>query len=502
LYTNQHFLQPWLRPFLERLRTFLLERHVEAYLVGGYVRDCLLGRETNDVDLAVNAEAVGLTQEVANLFGGRFVLLDEANQVARVVFPPASAESHQRWYLDLSTLRGGIVGDLPQRDFTINAMAVDLQEVLNEAEISIVDPFGGRADLESKIVRVVREEAFQEDPARLLRAVRFASELGFTIEEKTKSLIIRFHPFIASVASERVKDEFCRILAAQKAAHSLRYLDESGLLGVIMPELTAAKGVEQPKEHFWDVFSHSLETVSAIESLLRVEGSSAKPWIKEEVLAIVPWSLRLAQHFDEEIGGGQTRRTLLKLAALLHDIAKPQCKIAEENGRIRFFGHAQEGAAIASQILQRLRFSNREIKMVQKTIEYHLRPGQLANQGLPTRRAIYRYFRDTEEVGIDTLYLNLADHLAARGPQLDYATWQEHVETTRYVLQKRLEEANMMAPLKLIDGHDLINRFGLNPGPHIGELLELAREAQAAGEIGTKEEALAFVERQLTLTRR
>jgi poly(A) polymerase len=498
---SQDFLQPQLRPFLQKLRAFLLERHVEAYLVGGYIRDCLLRRATNDVDMAVNAEAMELAREVGNSFGGRFVLLDEVNQVARVVFPPVSAESHQRWYLDFSTLRGDIVEDLSLRDFTINAMAVDLQQVFSEAKVPVIDPFGGRFDLERKTVRVVREEALLEDPARLLRAVRFAAELDFTIEESTKTLISRFHPLIAGVASERVRDEFCHILAAPKAAHSLRYLDESGLLGVIMPELTVTKGVEQPKEHFWDVFSHSLETVTAIESLLHIERSEDHRILKE-ALAIVPWSSSLAQHFDEEIGGGQTRRTILKLAALLHDIAKPQCKIVEESGRIRFLGHAQEGAAIAGQILERLRFSNREIKMVQKLIEYHLRPGQLANQGQPTRRAIYRYFRDTDDIGIDTLYLNLADHLAARGPQLDYATWQEHVETIKYVLQKRLEEAGMMAPPKLVDGHDLMNRFGLSPGPRIGELLESVQEAQAAGEVETKEEALALVEKQLTLARR
>lgn len=270
--TNQDFVQSRLQPFLEKLRAFLLRRHISAYLVGGYIRDCLLKRETNDVDLAVSAEAVELAHEIANSFGGRFVLLDEVNQVARVVLPPASGGNEQRWYLDLSSLRGNIVEDLSHRDFMINAMAVDLQQIFSEAEASIIDPFGGRFDLERKIVRVVSEEAFQDDAARLLRAVRLAAELGFTIEEGTKTLIARFHPLVAGIASERVRDEFCRILAAPKAAHWLRYLDESGLLRVIMPELTATKGVEQPKEHFWDVFYHSLETVTAIEGLLHGEG--------------------------------------------------------------------------------------------------------------------------------------------------------------------------------------------------------------------------------------
>ena len=499
---SQDYLQPQLQLLLEKLKAFLFERHIDTYLVGGYVRDCLLRRATNDVDLVVNADAVELAREIGNSFGGRFVLLDEVNQVARVVFSFTSAESRERWYLDLSSLRGDIQEDLARRDFTINAMAVNLQQVFSEANVPIIDPYGGRLDLERRAVRVVREEAFLEDPARLLRAIRFAAELGFAIDEKTKALIAYHHPIIANVASERVREEFCYILAAPKAAHWLRYLDESGLLGVIMPELTATKGVEQPKEHFWDVFSHSLETVTAIEGLLHIEGSGEEGWIQKEALTIVPWSSELVQHFGEEIGGGQTRRTILKLAALLHDIAKPQCKIVEESGRIRFFGHAQEGAAIAGQILERLRFSNREIKMVQKLIEYHLRPGQLATQGLPTRRAIYRYFRDTDDVGIDTLYLNLADHLAARGPKLDYATWKEHVETIEYILQKRLDEAATVVPPRLIDGHDLMNIFGLSPGLRIGELLELVREAQAAGEIQTKEEALALVEKQLTLARR
>ncbi len=499
---NRDCLQPWLLPFLGRLRAFLRERHVEAYLVGGYVRDCLLRRETHDVDLAVEAEAVKLAQEVGRYFDGRFVLLDEVNQVARVVFPPGFAESHQRWYLDFSSLRDGIEEDLAQRDFTINAMAASLEQVLNGTNPAIIDPLGGRFDLDRGIVRAVAEHVFIDDPARLLRAVRFAAELGFAIDETTKNLVRTNHALIADVASERIRDELCPILAAPQAALSLRYLDESGLLGVIVPELSATKGVEQPKEHFWDVFLHSLETVTAVEGLLHLDGDGKDSWIPQEALEIVPWSPPLAQHFDQEIGGGQTRGTILKLAALLHDIAKPRCRIMEESGRIRFFGHAQEGAAIAGRILGRLRFGNRETKMVQKVIEYHLRPGQMASQALPTRHAIYRYFRDTDDVGIDTLYLNLADHLAARGPRLDFTTWQEHVETMKHVLQARLEESNAVVPPKLVDGHDLINKFGLSPGPRIGELLELIREAQSAGEIQTKEEALARVEKALALSQR
>jgi poly(A) polymerase len=188
----------------------------------------------------------------------------------------------------------------------------------------------------------------------------------------------------------------------------------------------------------------------------------------------------------------------MKLAALLHDVAKPETKRIDEKGRMRFLGHAQQGASTTDSIMERLRFSSREKRMVTKMIEQHLRPGHLSNADeMPTRRAIYRYFRDTAEVGIDTLFLSLADHLVTRGPALEMEGWQEHVEMTRYMLAKWFEEETSVSPPKLINGHDLMETFGLVPGPKIGALLEAVREAQASGEIATKEDALDFVRREV-----
>jgi poly(A) polymerase len=266
-----------------------------------------------------------------------------------------------------------------------------------------------------------------------------------------------------------------------------------GLLDHLMPELTSAKGVTQPKEHFWDVFDHSLETVACVERLLREYGDDKE----DKILALVPWSPEIAEHFAHQAAGGRSKGAMLKLAALLHDIAKPATKTIEPSGRMRFLGHAKEGAAMASQIMERLRFSNREIKMVQLMIEHHLRPGYLLTEEMPSRRAIYKYFRDTAEVGIDTLFLGLADHLAARGPTLNLDQWRKHTETTQYILSKWFEEQATIIPPKLIDGHILIEKLGLPPGPQIGEMLEIVREAQAAGEIQTSEEALDFVRKRL-----
>jgi poly(A) polymerase len=317
--------------------------------------------------------------------------------------------------------------------------------------------------------------------------------LSFSIDTTTEALIQRDHELVTTVAAERLRDELCYILETPRAYHSFRYLDRLGLLDPIMPELAATKGATQPKEHFWDVFDHSLETVAAVERLLQEEGGG----VEDELLTLVPRSPDIARHFAQGIAGGRTRRALLKLAGLLHDLGKPITKTVEQNGRMRFLGHAKLGAAMAVQLMERLRFSNREIKMVQLMIEHHMRPGYMVAQEMPSRRAIYRYFRDTAEVGIDTLFLGLADHLAARGPTLDLDEWRRHQEMTQYILFKWFQEQATVVPPKLIDGHALIDKLGLAPGPQIGELLEAVREAQAAGEISTAEEALNFVIKRL-----
>ncbi|PIU57618.1 MAG: metal-dependent phosphohydrolase [Chloroflexi bacterium CG07_land_8_20_14_0_80_51_10] len=474
---------------LARLRAFLAPRGIECYLVGGYLRDGLLGRPSRDIDLAVSGDALSIAREVADAFEAKFVPLDEIHQVARVVL----FQNEERWHLDFATMRGSIEDDLGKRDFTIDAIAVKLYQL--EAgwdQVALIDPLNGVRDLEQTLIRVASNSAFIDDPARLLRAFRLAAELDFSIDNETEVLIQSDGELITNVSGERVRDELGCILETGRTADSLRHLDRLGLLDLIIPELAASKGVEQPKEHFWNVFDHSLETVAATEHLLVALTREG------DLLDSLTFSSDLAKHFSEEIVIGRTRSGLIKLAALLHDVAKPQTKLIDKNGRMRFLGHAKQGASIADSILGRLRFSTKEKRMVTKMIEQHLRPGHLSNASeLPTPHAIYRYFRDTADVGIDTLFLSLADHLATRGPALEMESWKEHVEVTQYILSKRFEEEATISPPKLINGHDLIDKFGIAPGPKIGELLEAVREAQASGEINTEEEALAFVREEL-----
>jgi len=487
-------IDPGASSVLTRLGSSLTEQSIKSYLVGGFVRDMLLGRETADIDIAVATDALKIAPEIAAAIGGKYFPLDEANGVGRIVLTSQeTAPAKGRLELDIATLQGSIEQDLSRRDFTIDAMAIDLESII-QSHPQLIDPFGGLNDLRQRVIRAVSETAFESDAIRLLRAVRLAAELDFSIDKETESQIYHHADLLASVAGERVREELLRLLAIPNSGQLLFYLDDLGLLMVMFPEMAETMGVEQPKEHFWNVFDHSKQTVVALE-FLRCQGGWG--YASKEALAVVPWSARLAQHFDQEVSQGSTRRSLLKMSAFLHDVAKPQTKAFDEKGRMRFLGHAAEGAAIAVDILERLRFSTREIKAVETAIEHHLRPGQMGQNELPTNRAIYRYFRATGETGIDVLFLSLADHLATRGANFNLAAWQEHANMVDYVLIKHFEEEGEGALPKLVDGHDLINTFGMSPGPRVGEILEMVREAQAAGELTTREEALACIERSL-----
>lgn len=491
-------IDPGASLLLSRVSSLLAKQEIQAYVVGGFVRDVLLRREVADIDIVVTPDALEIAPKVATALGGKYVLLDKVNELGRVVLSDKQAPAVQgQWVLDFSTFKGNIEQDLARRDFTIDAMAIELEKFVGQSlEPSLLtDPFNGWNDLRHGLIRTVTDTAFKSDPARLLRAVRLASELGFSIDSNTEALIHRHSDLVARVAGERIREEVLQLLAVSQIGQSLYYLAELGLLAAVIPELTQAKGSEQPKEHFWDVFDHSIETVAAVGFLLR---QGAWKYGSEEVLAIAPWSASLCQYFGREVSSGSTRGLLLKLAALLHDIAKPQTRAIDANGRLRFLGHAQEGAAVVADILERLRFSAKEIKLVEIIVRHHLRPVQMSQVGLPSHRAIYRYFRDTGEAGIDTLFFTLADHLATRGPHLNLAQWQEHTQLIKYVLTQRFEQESLVVPPKLVDGHDLVNIFGMSPGPKVGEILESVREAQAAGELSTRQEALSYVDYLLT----
>jgi len=502
---------------MDKISQLLTLQGKHGYIVGGFIRDLLLVRKTNDIDIAVSGPAITVAREIAKEIGGKFVLLDEVNEIARVVVTEDEQQNQEfhgaEWHFDFSSFSENIESDLARRDFTINAMALELSQFVTasiankgsqksanflaekQSQLKPIDPFSGEEDLRNKIVRGVSEQIFEADAARLLRAVRLAAELDFTIEPETESLIRHYSQAITEVSEERIREELLHLLTLPRAAYNLRYLDKLGLLLALIPELAEGKGVEQPTVHFWDVFDHSLQTVATIEFLMR---ESDWEYGNEDMLTTAPWSDTIDRHLSQEVSSGSNRKVLLKLAGLFHDIAKPMTKSIDDTGRARFLGHTKQGAAMTANILERLRFSNREIRLVEDLVYHHLRPAQMANEELPTQRAIYRYFRDTDDAGIDILLLALADYLASRGPLASMEEWERHCQVINYILAEHDKQQTKILPVKLIDGHDLIDIFGLTPGPLVGELLAIVNEAHASGELSTREEALVLVRRKLS----
>jgi poly(A) polymerase len=495
--TPHEFPEPHIFCLLRRLNSFLRSAGVRPYLVGGLVRDLILKRKTADIDIAVQGDALVVAEDVAKLMGGTYVLLHEENRIGRVVLPDKTGVSgRSQWVVDFTTIEDTIYDDLARRDFTIDATAYDLAELIHDPEQALlIDPFGGLNDLHDRLVRAVSTSVFTDDPLRLLRAFRLSADLNFTIDDETEFLIKSDSYLIATVAGERIRGELLRLMVAPKIDHLLLYMNELGVLTAVIPELAETRGIAQPKEHYWNVFEHMVETAAAAAFLIR-DGSWE--YAGEEALETVPWTEEIRHYFNTEVNPGSTRGTLLRLAALLHDIAKPETKAVDKTGRTRFFGHGLEGADTTVEILERLRFSTHEIKLVTAMVKYHMRPGQLAqDMQLPSAHAIYRYFRDTEEAGIATIFLNLADHLAARGPKLEMPAWEAHTRVSSFILAEHFKQASVTRQEKIIDGNDLMKELGLEPGPAVGELLEQLREAQAAGEIKNHDEAIEYAKKLL-----
>ena len=429
-----------------------------------------------------DAQSTG--RDLALTLGGTYVPLAPVHGVARVV---AVTGENRRWTIDVKGYSGNIQDDLASRDFTIDAMALPLENWGSPMPGELVeDPFNGRQDLAGKRIRALNTQVFQHDPGRLLRAVRLAARLEFMLDPETARLVRAESHRISQVSGERVRDEFLALLRLDGAKGHLEVLDRLDLLCRIIPELALTKGVDQPKEHYWDVWGHSLHAVETAE--LVTKGHQNSP-----IYTQVPWNAETDEYFSQEASDRHNRRTILKLAALFHDIAKPQTKKKDDTGRTRFLGHPELGATMAATRLGQMRVSSRGIAMVSKMVEQHLRPMHMM-QGLeaPTRRAVYRYFRDVSDVAIDTLYLSLADHLAAKGPELSPEQWIDHARMVAHVLEARTPEPSPDGPGRVVTGNDLMEHFGLAPGPLIGGMLEKIDEARAAGEISSKGEALGM----------
>ena len=478
-----------------------------AFVVGGFIRDSVLGRTSRDIDIAVQGDSLATAREFAQAVNGTFFILKEQHSVARVlvpVQPPAHSGDSTEIVVtvDFVGFDTDVESDLARRDFTINSIAVPCSVVaahMTEHGVALptiarqaIDPHGGLDDLAAHRIRVTSPSVFSEDAGRLLRAVRLAMELGFAMDRETEALVCANSWRVSTVAAERTREEFLKLLSLPSAHDGLHYLDRVGLLTAVFPELEVCRDVEQPMVHFWDVLEHSIQTVATFEYIV---GESEWPHGNDEMLDYAPDDSGSHIYFENMVSNEASRLTLTKLACLLHDVAKPATKALQDDGRARFIGHSNLGADVAREIMQRLRFSSNETAYVETLVYNHLRPFQMSSEGLPSSRAVYRFFRDTNDAGIGTLYVAMADYLACRGPLFIMSEWRIVCDLVRFIMEEQRRQQAVTAPSKLVDGNELMKTLGLKPGPRLGVLLESINEARAAGAISSKEEALELARR-------
>jgi len=468
-----------------------------VYLIGGAVRDALLGRISYDLDFALPPGALKIARQVADQLGGAYYPLDSERDTARVIL---LKQDGNRTILDFAGLRGSITksttldNDLRARDFTINAMAIDLRQ-----PDKLLDPLGGLADLRAKKIRSCSPKAMEDDPLRVLRGVRQAAAFGFQIEAETRQFMRKAVPGLERISPERLRDELFKILGGKQPAGSVRALDMLGTFPYLLPELPALKGIQQSPPHVADVWEHTINVVAALDDVLAAlapqydQTRANNLAMGEIVLRLGRFREPLDKHIQENINLDRPLRPLLFLAALYHDIDKPTVQNQDADGRIRFFEHDSLGAITAAARAQALHLSNAEIERLKLIVLHHMRPFHLAQDPPPTRRAIYRFFRDTDQAGIDICLLSLADFLGTYGPTLPQTGWANCINVIRSLLENWFgNPRETVSPPHLIDGNELMQALSLQSGPMIGRLLEAIREAQAVGEISDKEQALAF----------
>ncbi len=466
-----------------------------AWLVGGAVRDLLLSRATDDYDFAVEGDAQALGRRAANELGADYYDLDPERGAGRLLLTVAPT---RRVTLDLAPLRGETIeADLRARDFTVNAMALPLS---SDGPGLLIDPLEGAEDLRSGRLRACGPSSLADDPIRAIRAVRLAADFRWAIEPDTIRQVRRVSGWLSRVSAERARDEIFRLLDLGAAGAGLRLLDRLGLLTGLAPELAPLRGMQQPPPHAYDGLDHSVETVDRLAGLISLladppERELAGDLAEAVALAgLARFRRPLAEVMAFSPSYGRQRRSLLLWTALLHDMGKPHAQGLDSDGRIRFFGHETVGARLAIETSRRFRLSTVELAEVETVVLNHMRPAWLESEGPLTARAVYRFFRAAEAVGVSVVLLSLADLQARRPPPIEPEAWQRRVETAARLLGAWFDLRDQeVDPPPLLRGEDVMALRDVTEGPGVGRILEALREAQAAGDVRDVEQARRFV---------
>lgn len=446
----------------------------QLFLIGGTVRDMLLNLPPKDLDLTCKG-ARDVAYNLAAFRNAAIVPMEKRphTRCYRVVDREDSSN-----YLDIAEIRGEtIYDDLMQRDFTINAIAL---EVNRDGSIAgTIDPLNGSQDISNNILKSVRDDAFISDPLRILRAFRFSAVLNYDIDPSTLGLIKASVDLLKTISGERILSELLLILETTKSASFFSKMDQLGILEVIFPEVRAMKGCPQNAFHHTDVWGHSMLTMLNCEGILNDAGRV--------------FTGEAAANLDRV-----NRRPLTKLAALLHDIGKPACSgINPDTGRITFYGHDDKGAELINEIADRLKMSNRDRDFLSLLVAEHIHLFDLAGRGVKPSTKM-RWFRKMKDDAIPAVIVGMADARSTLGPDSrpeereDFLLWSiDTVKDYYEVIKKRLERRD------LITGRDLI-ALGMDPGPEMGRILAEIRSAQDTGELNSSEEALALARELLT----
>ena len=442
----------------------------DFFLVGGAIRDTLLGKKFSDLDFTLREDVERFFYFAGKFLGFSQVILSQKFGIYRL--------AKDKTTIDFTKMRGNsIEEDLGLRDFTFNAIAVRVRDLIAERE-EFIDPFNGVKDLREGIIRGINREVFYEDPLRILRGYRFFAEGLGKVEEKTRKYFKECRELLKLCAGERINYELIRILSSPKAYETFKLMDEDGVLEVLFPFVKDCKGVEQPSFHHLDVWGHLLESLKWAEEIIE------KPEIYLE---------EVRDFFDVNLFKDTEFRVVVKLSAFFHDAGKAYTY--EFRDRITFYGHEKVSKEIFEEIAERLRFKGKVIEKVGILVKNHMRPFHLLNEkekGRLTLRAKRNLVRDVPYL-LELLVVCLADSYASQGPDKEPDYEKRLIEFFRELFELREELGKQQQKEKrLITGHDLI-ALGLKPGPVFKEILQEVEILALEGKITTKEQALDFV---------
>jgi poly(A) polymerase len=492
---------------LEIARSALAGRR--AWVVGGAVRDRMLGRAVADLDVVLDGDpgegARAIARAAKSAGGGAacFALSEEFG-AWRVVDREGS------WQIDVERMRGdSLEVDLALRDFTVNAIA----EPLSGGQP--LDPLGGLSDLRSGRLRLAGPDAFKDDPLRVLRLVRVAVELDLKADPEAIAAASEQARRLREVSPERVFLELRRILASAHPSRGLEMMAELGATQVVLPELEAMRGVEQSRFHHRDVYGHTLEVLDravaltstnaaswhggypSVEEHLTTANSHDTPALappsQDELLAPFWRCAALRAVLAEPLGDGMSRGEALRWGALLHDAAKPTTRsVRALDRRVTFIGHDTQGADLVQDVFGRLRASVRLREHVAALVRHHLRLGFLVHEPQPlARETVFAYLQVCGPVEVDVTLLSVCDRLATRGSRAEQAV-EAHLALARPMLEDALRWRRDGPPKPLLRGDELAHELDIAPGPRLGELLLQLSQAQYTGQVTTREQAIEF----------